>query len=107
MSVAINIIDSSLPVWQTASDVYHPVLTSFDPVPLNLDHQSIEHIDVVQTWKGITVHQAEELLFWQDGFKRALESIVEEYLIVRLEKAGIPLEFNGIQAALPSPMAFD
>jgi hypothetical protein len=99
MSIAINIVDSSLPAWQTASDVYQPILTSFDPVPLDLDHQSIEHIDVVHTWKGITVYQAEELLFWQDGFKRALQSIVEEYLITKLEKAGIALDLDGVKPA--------
>ena len=91
MFINVNVHDEARPDWRTTGDVYRPKLFSFDPMPA-LDYQNLEHIDVVTTWKGLSVDQAEELRSWQEGFKRALESVVEEALITKFTRAGIPLD---------------
>jgi hypothetical protein len=90
MPIAVHIIDSSLPLWQTASDVYRPILTAFPATDtIDLDYQSIEHIDVVRTWKGMSLNQAEELLLWEDGFRQALQTSIENYILEKSENAGV------------------
>jgi hypothetical protein len=90
MSISVNILDNSLPAWQSANDVFRPILTAFSPATvIDLEYQTIHHIDVVQTWKGISVQQAEELLFWEDGFRQALQTVVEDYILHKSEVAGI------------------
>jgi hypothetical protein len=91
MTIQFTVIDRSRPSWKTSSDVYRPILTAFEHVSAS-DCQSIHHIDVVHTWKGISLYQAEELLFWEEGLTQAIETILEEYVIAKFEKAGIHLD---------------
>lgn len=89
MLITLHIEDNSLPRWSSACQVYRPTLSAFAP---SIEQQTIEHIDVVATWKGLSISQANELCLWQYWFQKALEVIVEDALIAKLDAAGIPFD---------------
>ena len=93
MSVIVDVQDSSLPNWLSDTHVYLPKLHKFAH-PFSIEDISIEHSDVIETWKGLTLAQARELRFWQDAFKAAIDSLVEEALIESFTKAGIELDLD-------------
>jgi hypothetical protein len=93
MSINVEVHDLAIPQWKSPAEVYRPKLTRFHN-PNATGHQGIHHVDIVTTWKGLSVSQAEELLFWKDAFKAALDSIVEEALIAKLTKSGIELDLD-------------
>ncbi|KAF2663244.1 hypothetical protein BT63DRAFT_123158 [Microthyrium microscopicum] len=81
MSLSVEISSSSLPQRVGVLDVYRPTLRSFDNNGFNTYHQQVEHLDIVATWKGLSVAHAHEILFWERATKIALESHIEELLI--------------------------
>jgi hypothetical protein len=88
MNITLHLKDSSMPHWPSAYQVYRPELSTFI---LSHERQSIDHIDVVATWKGLSVSQAKDLCWLQTCFKQAIERIVEDALITRLEIEGISI----------------
>ena len=45
-----------------------------------------QHLDVVSTWKGLTLLQAAELLFWEKTFADSLARLVREMLVDAFEE---------------------
>jgi hypothetical protein len=78
MSIALEIRSVSLPIRQDYMDLYRPRLLVYDSDESSGD---VEHVDVVITWKGLEKEQADEICFWEQATRAALESHVEEMLI--------------------------
>jgi len=95
MSITVDVRDDSLPYWPTDSAVYYPKHHRFSDWFRHPD-PSLEIVDVVETWKGLQPHHAQELRFWQNAFKTAVGGLVEEALLESYRKAGIAMElFEG------------
>lgn len=47
---------------------------------------SPSHLDVVMTWKGLTLARASELLFWEETFLDVLEEHIEEVMVLIFEE---------------------
>ena len=63
----------------SALDVYCPQSRRRLSQPQN----SVEHLDVISTWKGLYIAQVYEIVFWENSFKASLEKLVSEALMVR------------------------
>jgi hypothetical protein len=92
MSIDVEVSDLSHSPWRSPFEVYYPRLTAFELTPPPYDSQSIEHVDVMTTWRELTIRQAEEVFFWQQAFKDALKTIIEEWLVVQLLDLNFSLE---------------
>lgn len=79
MSIKVELHGDSLPDRRNVTDVFRPQLLTFDNT--FIEDNTIEHKDVVITWKGISFAQATEIVFWEAAFRRALENLIEETLI--------------------------
>jgi hypothetical protein len=82
MSIKVEVCSPVLPLRDRVVDVYRPKLHSFTD---DVDSVDPEHIDVVITWKGLSIAQAREVVFWEQAAKAALESYVEELLIASID----------------------
>lgn len=91
MSITVDVRDDSIPHWLTDSSVYFPKHYRLDDYSHHPD-PSIQLVDVVETWKGLSPTYARELRFWQDAFNTAIAGLVEEALVESFGKAEIPLE---------------
>ena len=78
MSFTVKIHDSSLPTWQSDLAAYLPRHYNFlDPHP----DPSIQLIDLVESWKGLSPAQATELRFWHLAFRGSLERYIHATLL--------------------------
>ena len=66
------IMDDSagVPKNTTLSDIYVPILRKYEA---SLLRYGPEHLDIVTAWKGISVKQGHELVFWRSAFEEALK----------------------------------
>jgi hypothetical protein len=81
MSISVDICSSALPKRSAVFDLYRPKLHSFPPLSIHHARPAIEHLDVVVTWKGLSIAHAHEIIFWECATRAALESHIEETLI--------------------------
>ena len=79
MSVKVQVYGDCFPNRNLVSDVFLPQLLYFDNTFIG--DNAVEHRDVAVTWKGISVAHAKEIDFWEQAFKSALESVIEDKLI--------------------------
>jgi hypothetical protein len=79
MSISVEVSGTSLPRKRTILELYKPKLRSFDTSAFQ--DGDVEHLDVVTTWKGLSINHALEIIFWERATKLALESHVEETLV--------------------------
>jgi hypothetical protein len=79
MSISVEVSSSIFPKRRTVLDFYCPKLTNLE----GFNPKTVQHVDVVTTWKGLSISQAHELLFWERATRAALESYVEEMLIAK------------------------
>ena len=98
MSVKVELHGDSLPIRRNVTEVYRPQLFTFDNTFIEDD--TVEHRDVVITWKGISYVQAREICFWENAFRGALEYLIEETLLeafMKVDKvAGECFDFGGL-----------
>jgi hypothetical protein len=81
MSISVEVSGTLLPRNRAVLDLYKPKLRSFDT-----PNGDIEHLDVVTTWKGLSINNALEIIFWERATKKALEHHVEEALVAMFFK---------------------
>jgi hypothetical protein len=81
MSISVEVSGTLLPRNRAVLDLYKPKLRSFDT-----SNGDIEHLDVVTTWKGLSINHALEIIFWERATKKALEHHVEEALVAMFFK---------------------
>ncbi|OCK86709.1 uncharacterized protein K441DRAFT_32908 [Cenococcum geophilum 1.58] len=63
----------------SALDVYCPQSRRH----LSQSQNSVEHLDVISTWKGLSIAQVYEIMFWGNSFKASLEKLVSKVLMDR------------------------
>lgn len=61
------------------ADIYTPNLRKYEKTCSGL---GFDHLDIVTTWRAISVKQGYELMFWRSAFERALDN---QLLLYRLQ----------------------
>ena len=59
-------------------EIYTPSLRKYEKASSGL---AFDHLDVVTTWRAISVKQGQELVFWRNAFERALGDQLLSYRI--------------------------
>ncbi|WEW56132.1 hypothetical protein PRK78_001567 [Emydomyces testavorans] len=82
---AFVLIGTPFPELRMVADIYCPRIYLYD-IGTFPDMQSlrraprVEHIDIAKVWKGLASNQADEILFWERIFRRALADLLHEKL---------------------------
>ncbi|OJD17356.1 hypothetical protein AJ78_02541 [Emergomyces pasteurianus Ep9510] len=91
-NTVFHLFGNSFPECNSMADMYCPRFqvypgTAVDASPefdLGFQHDSLRvvHVDITKSWKGLSSDKAEELLFWEATFRRALEYLLRDKLDV-------------------------
>ena len=67
-----KVVDNSVKNYEGTplADIYIPNLRKYEE---NFFSHGAEHLDIVTAWRGISVKQGHELVFWRSAFEKALD----------------------------------
>ena len=69
--------DSALDIFRPEHRLYPPHHRADNLYDAPVDGASPEYRDIITTWRGLSIAQAHELLFWECAFKWCIEQHVE------------------------------
>ncbi|PGH04259.1 hypothetical protein GX51_03604 [Blastomyces parvus] len=91
-NITFSLFGNPFPKCNSMIDMYLPRFQAYpgatqDRTPeleVGFHHESprVVHIDITKSWKGLSSDKAEELLFWETTFKKALEYLLHDQLEV-------------------------